>query len=180
MDYGYLVYQQWTEHGGTARELRQRCLPNIFWAAFTTAAAFFLLNASSLPGLSQLGNLVGFGVVIGALVMYFFYAPLVARLKWQPSPPSLLAAAFWSPAALRTGTWLTGILVVVLVGSLVVAGGPRIDDTTRALRPRHSAANETLDRLTEKLSDQTNLLSVLVTGRNEAEVLARLRTIDRS
>lgn len=178
VDYGFLLYQQWTEQGGTAPELRRRCLPNIFWAALTTAAAFFFLNASSLPGLAQLGNLVGFGVVIGALVMYFLYAPLIARLPWQPSPPSALAEAFWSPRALRLGAWLTGLLVAGLLAALAAAGGPRIDETTRALRPRHSPANETLERLTEKLSNQANLLSVLVTGRDETEVLARLRSID--
>jgi predicted RND superfamily exporter protein len=178
VDYGYLLYQQWSEHGGSARELRQRCLPNIFWAALTTAAAFFFLNASSLPGLAQLGNLVGFGVVIGALVMYFLYAPLIARLKWQPAAPSALATAFWSPRAMRLGAWFTGLLVVALLAGLVATGGPRLDETTRALRPRHSPANETLDRLTEKLANQASLLNVLVTGRNEAEVLTRLRKID--
>lgn len=178
VDYGYLIYQQWTEHGGGTGGLRKRCLPNIFWAALTTAAAFFMLNASSLPGLSQLGNLVGFGVVIGAFVMYFFYAPLVARLKWRPAQPSALAAAFWSPRALRVGAWFTGGLVMVLIGGLIAADGPTIDDTTKALRPRHSPANEALDRLYARLSDQTNLLSVLITGRDEAQVLERLRKID--
>jgi Predicted exporters of the RND superfamily len=178
VDYGYLIYQQWSEHGGTVRDLRKRCLPNIFWAASTTAAAFFLLNASSLPGLSQLGNLVGLGVVIGALVMYFLYAPLVARLKWRPPAPSGIAARFWSPPALRAGAWLTGLLVPVLIAGLVVAGGPVIDETTRALRPRFSPANDALDRLSERLSDQNNLLWVLVTGRDEDEVGRRLRELD--
>ncbi len=178
VDYGYLLYQQWVEHGGSTKDLRNRCRPNIFWAALTTAAAFFLLNASSLPGLSQLGNLVGFGVVIGAFVMYFLFAPLVARLKWRPAQPSALAAAFWSSWALQIGAWCTGALVLVLIGGLIAAGGPTIDDSTKALRPRHSPANKALDRLYARLSDQTNLLSVLVTGRDEVQVLERLRKID--
>lgn len=180
VDYGYLIYQQWVEHGGSTQDLRKRCLPNIFWAALTTAAAFFMLNASSLPGLSQLGNLVGFGVVIGAFVMYFLYAPLIARLKWQPARPSAVASWFWSPRGMRMGAWLTGILVVVLIGALIAAGGPTIDETTRALRPRHSPANEALDRLSERLSNQNNLLWVLVTGRDEAQVGERLHKIDRA
>ncbi len=180
VDYGYLIYQQWVEHGGSAQDLRKRCLPNIFWAALTTAAAFFMLNASSLPGLSQLGNLVGFGVVIGAFVMYFFYAPLIARLKWRPAVPSAVASRFWSPGAMRGGAWITGILVIVLIGALIAAGGPKIDETTRALRPRHSPANEALDRLSERLSDQNNLLWVLVTGKDEAQVRERFHKIDQT
>jgi predicted RND superfamily exporter protein len=180
VDYGYLIYQQWAEHGGSARELRKRCLPNIFWAALTTAAAFFMLNASSLPGLSQLGNLVGFGVVIGALVMYFVYASLIARLEWRSGAPAGPASVFWSPLAMRVGAWLTGLLVLVLIGTLIAAGGPTIDETTRALRPRHSPANDALDRLSERLSDQNNLLWVLITGKDEAQVAERLHRMEAS
>jgi predicted exporter len=177
VDFGYLIYQQWVEHGGSAEDLRRRCRPNIFWASVTTAASFFLLTASSLPGLSQLGTLVGLGVVIGALVMYFFYARFVARLPWKPAKPSRLAAAFWSPRGTRIGAWGTAGLIAALTVALVVAGGPQLDDTPRALRPRHSPANDALERLSERLADQKDPLSVVVTGRTEAEVLDRLQRI---
>ena len=65
--------------GGTLRELQRQCLRYIVWTAGTTGAAFFALNVSSLPGLSQLGNLVGVGVIVGAVVMLTVYAPLVLR-----------------------------------------------------------------------------------------------------
>ena len=75
VDYGYFVYQRARHFEGTLRELQRQCLGYIMWTAGTTAAAFFALNVSSLPGLAQLGNLVGVGVVVGAVVMLTVFAP---------------------------------------------------------------------------------------------------------
>ena len=61
VDYGYFVYQRSQRHTGTLRELQRQCLQYIAWTAGTTAAAFFALNVSSLPGLSQLGIWSGWG-----------------------------------------------------------------------------------------------------------------------
>jgi predicted exporter len=82
--------------------------------------------------------------------------------------------------AMRVGAWFTGLLVIGLIGALIAAGGPTIDETTRALRPRHSPANDALDRLSQRLSDQNNLLWVLVTGTNETQVRERLHKIDHA
>ena len=81
VDYGYFIYQRGRRHTGTLRELQRQCLRYIVWTAGTTAAAFFALNVSSLPGLSQLGNLVGVGVVVGAVVMLTVFAPLTLRRR---------------------------------------------------------------------------------------------------
>ena len=81
VDYGYFIYQRAQHFRGTVRELQRHCLRYIMWTAGTTGAAFFALNVSSLPGLSQLGNLVGVGVIVGAIVMLTVYAPLV--LRWS-------------------------------------------------------------------------------------------------
>jgi len=178
VDYGYVLYQQWESHGGAARDLRRTCSPAILWAAGTTAAAFFMLNFSSLPGLSQLGNLVGIGVIVGAILMLAFFAPLIARLPWSPPRPSAVAAFLGSPRALRGGAWVVAGLVVILIGTLAWRGNPAFDASTRAFRPRHSAANDTLDKLSVRLTDERDFLSLIVSGKNEDEVLARLRQAD--
>lgn len=85
VDYGYFIYQRSQRHTGTLRELQRQCLSYIAWTAGTTAAAFFALNVSSLPGLSQLGNLVGVGVLVGSVVMLTIFAPLTLR-RHQKEP----------------------------------------------------------------------------------------------
>lgn len=180
VDYGYFVYQRSQQHRGGVRELQRQCVQNIAWTSGTTAAAFFALNLSSLPGLSQLGNLVGIGVIVGALVMLGIFAPLTMRFHRRQSerPPSLAERLVASPRFLRHGAWLTIALVTLLLGTLVIKGPPGVDFSARSLRPRVSEAYAALDRLYERLTDERNLLSLVVSGANEAEVLDRLQRAD--
>jgi len=180
VDYGYFVYQRSLGHRGTVRELQKQCVQNIAWTATSTAAVFFALNLSSLPGLSQLGNLVGIGVVIGAVVMLTIFAPLTMRFH-RPEiarPLSFIERLFESPRFLRTGAWLTLALVVLLLSTLVVKGLPEVDFSARTLRPRKSEAYTALDRLQARLINDRDLLSLVVSGRDENDVLTRLRVAD--
>ena len=181
MDYGYFVYQRAQKHTGTVRELQRQCFQNIAWTSGTTAAAFFALNLSSLPGLSQLGNLVGIGVVIGAFVMLgdicsaddaLSSAPGRARSR-DSSSGSLPRQRF-----LARGAILALAVVATLLGALVIKGAPASDFSARSLRPRHSDAYTSMDRLYARLSDDRNFLSLVVSGKDEDEVLARLRSAE--
>ncbi len=177
VDYGYFVYQRSQQHRGTVRELQRQCVQNIAWTSGTTATAFFALNLSSLPGLSQLGNLVGIGVIVGALVMLGVFAPLTMRfhrIQGQRAP-SFIERLVSSPRFLRNGAWLTLGVVALLLGTLAVKGMPGVDFSARSLRPRVSEAYSALDRLYERLTDDRDLLSLVVRGANETEVLDRLR-----
>ena len=99
VDYGYFVYQRAQHFRGPLRELQRQCVRYIVWTAGTTAAAFFALNVSSLPGLSQLGNLVGVGVVVGAVVMLGVFAPLAWRRAQREGerPPTFVERLVVSP-----------------------------------------------------------------------------------
>ncbi len=174
VDYGYLIFSEWSGNGGNAATLRRNCWRPICWSSLTTAAVFFALNASSLPGLSQLGNLVGLGTVIGAAIMLSLYASLVSRLPRRTPTESALGRVAWSPTGRRVGAWLAGALVVALTVALIMRGSPPIDATMRAFRPVYSPVYEALDRLTAKLSDENGLLSLVIVGASEDEVLARI------
>jgi predicted RND superfamily exporter protein len=180
VDYGYFVYQRAQHHAGTVRELQRQCFQNIAWTAGTTAAAFFALNLSSLPGLSQLGNLVGIGVVIGAFVMLGVFAPLTMRFHRRSGdhPARFVERLFASPKFLRGGAVAALLIVAVLLGALVVKGPPGADFTARSLHPRNSGAYIAMDRLYARLMDDRNLLSLVVTGNDENQVLARLRAAE--
>ncbi|HYR57974.1 MAG TPA: MMPL family transporter, partial [Chthoniobacteraceae bacterium] len=177
VDYGYFVYQRSQRHRGSVRELQRQCVQNIAWTSGTTAAAFFALNLSSLPGLSQLGNLVGIGVIVGAFVMLGIFAPLTMRFHRREGEraPSLVERLVASPRFLRNGAWVTLVVIAVLLGVLFVKGLPGVDFSARSLRPRVSEAYTALDRLYEELTDERDLLSLVVSGANEDEVLERLR-----
>ncbi len=176
VDYGYFVYQRSQGHRGSVRELQRQCAQNIAWTASTTAAVFFALNLSSLPGLSQLGNLVGIGVVIGAVVMLTVFAPLAMRLQREGEHrPSVIERVFSTPGFMKWGAWATAALLAGLLGVLVVRGLPQADFSARTLRPRVSEAYDALDRLYARLTDDRDMLSLVVAGKSEDEVLNKMR-----
>ncbi|EDY21684.1 exporter-like protein [Chthoniobacter flavus Ellin428] len=182
VDYGYFVYQRSLHHRGTVGELQRQCVQNIAWTSGTTAAVFFALNFSSLPGLSQLGNLVGIGVVFGAIVMLTIYARLTMRFhrSQEGRPPSIIERLFVTPGFWRKGAILTAVIVFFLLGVLAVKGLPQPDFSARTLRPRKSEAYVALDRLYARLTDDRDMLSLVVAGKDEAEVLKRLRLAENS
>ncbi len=183
VDYGYFIYQRSIHHTGTLRELQAQCWQYIAWTSGTTAAAFFSLNLSSLPGLSQLGNLVGMGVVIGAIAMLVLFAPLTMwRRRSSPSlhSPIAIERLLSTPSFLKAGFYLTLGLVVVLLGALFTNGFPKVDFSPSCLRPRVSEAYTALERLSERLMDNRNLLHLVVEGATEEEVRVRLQAAEEA
>ena len=177
VDYGYFIYQRSQRHTGTVRELQIQCLNYIVWTAGTTAAAFFALNVSSLPGLSQLGNLVGVGVLVGAAVMLTVFAPLTLRRHQRDGghPPSRVERLVTSPGFNRVGAWVALAMVATLLGALVIKGAPSTDFSAKPLRPRHSEAYAAIDRISEKLlNGQGEPLSLVVEGDSVETVRTRL------
>lgn len=177
VDYGYMIYQASLTRP-EAPWMRRRVLPYVLWAAGTTSAAFFTLNASSMPGLNQLGNLVGIGVLIGAVVMLGLYIPLVARTHTATPQASRFELWLARPGVRHGGFWLTSVLVLGLLGTLLAKGWPGFDNTGHAIRMRHSDANDALERIYTKLTDERELTSFVVTGENAADLLAHLRELE--
>ena len=67
VDYAVVHYQEALAHPDLSiPEVRRAIAPSIFWAAITTISAFLVLNFGGLPGLAQLGSLVGIGVALSA------------------------------------------------------------------------------------------------------------------
>lgn len=182
VDYGYFIYQRSRLHTGSLRELQAQCWQYIAWTSGTTAAAFFSLNLSSLPGLSQLGNLVGIGVVIGAIVMLTVFAPLTLRYQRHAKlhSPSSIERLLLSPRFLKIGFYLTLTLTVLLLGSLFFNGFPKVDFSPSCLRPRVSEAYRSLEHLSERLLDNRNLLHLVVEGSTEEQVLEHLQVAETS
>ena len=91
VDYAVVHYQEALAHPHlSVPEIRRAIAPSILWAAITTVSAFLVLNLGGLPGLAQLGTLVGTGVALAALVMVMIYLPPLfpgRRQSAVPAPP---------------------------------------------------------------------------------------------
>ncbi len=150
VDYGVVIYQEGVLSRGDTRALRRQIGPSILWAAITTAVVFFSLNFSSLPGVSELGNLVAIGILFGGIVMLGLFTPVATRFlpaneKQTPSPA----------AEKRTNARLLGLgtaLPLLLVGGLVwIKGAPHLNREFEPMQLRDSASMAALEELNEQM-----------------------------
>lgn len=175
VDYGYFIFEKSRTFRGTASELRLLCLKTLLLTAGTTAGAFFLLAVADLPGLSQLGLLVGVGVIAGLGLMLIFFAPVALRWSGEASPgEAAIRNFFQSPKWNRAGAAGTAAVLCSCLVALVVKGAPDFDFSPTSLRPGELPAYEALETMTRELSGEPEVLHLLVAGESLGQVRERL------
>ena len=186
VDYAVVHYQEALAHPGLSiPQVRHAIAPSIFWAAVTTIAAFLVLNFGGLPGLAQLGTLVGLGVALAATIMIFEFLPPLFPYRNQPGTAGAQspdAAAGNGQAAPPNPLWrltaliATGLSLVVTVITLSF-GLPMVDSTANALRPRGSLAYAAVDEIRANLNQQREPLWLIIDGETVTEVAERLAEV---
>jgi uncharacterized protein len=177
VDYAVVHYQEALAHPHLSiSQIRRAIAPAIFWAAVTTICAFLVLNFGGLPGLGQLGTLVGLGVALAATIMIFEYLPPLFPDRKEPRPEAeILEPPHAPPSKMRRSIVIACSAGVLIFGFGVVfgIGSPKIDSTANSLRPRHSPAYDTLDNIQHHLS-QREAMWLLVSGNSVADVGTKL------
>jgi predicted RND superfamily exporter protein len=185
VDYAVVHYQEALAHPDlSVPEIRSAIAPSIFWAATTTICAFLVLNFGGLPGLGQLGTLVGVGVALSAFVMIFAYLPPLfpERRKARPATAPKIdngAHGVARPTRPRKSQIVfagTGVLILCSV-TVLLFGIPKMDSTANALRPRDSKAYAALDTIQHQLGQKQEPLWILVSSTNETEVAKKLDVV---
>ncbi len=176
-DYGLILYQEYlADSGRSIRALQAAVAPSIIWAAGTTSAAFLIIGRSSLPGMRQLGLLVGGGILLAAgIMMLLFLQPLAAKTsavkKEKPSGVHKVPAWLMGPPIVWAITVVAlGISVFVLYRSF-----PAADYSTRNLGPRQNTAREALEEVQRHIGGYHEGLWLIATGSDLGEVGNRLR-----
>lgn len=188
VDYAVVHYQEALSHPQlTVPEIRRAISPSILWAAITTICAFLSLNFGGLPGLGQLGSLVGIGVALAALVMVMIYLPPLFPERRQPPPGGMggrlldylipprqsFDAAKTAAKPGSAGLVATALIALAAVAILCIKP-PRLDRSAAALQPARGEAQAALDDVTALMGIPQDALWVFVTGRDESEVAQRL------
>jgi predicted RND superfamily exporter protein len=177
-DFGIVLYQESRSHPELSnREVRRVAAPGIWWSAITTAGAFFLLNLSGLPGLGQLGSLIGIGILLAAVVMIYAYAPPLMR--WHRKRDQTHAPErflLFAPVRLLPPKAIWFITIALLGFAAIILAKPRarFDHSPDPLKPKNSQAYAAVERIKQRLGRTDEPAWVMVHGRNEAEVAARL------
>jgi predicted RND superfamily exporter protein len=154
----------------------------IFTAAVTTAVPFLALCISDVRALSEMGLLVGLGVIFSLYATLFFLPPLLMFMErrypmtYRPIPAFGLHGV-WRMVMRRPG--LVAVLTVVVVGSLFFAAF-RIgfDGELKNLQPRHSEAFIAQEQIEKHLSLAPKHILVAVDGPELGAVLARASRIE--
>jgi predicted exporter/lauroyl/myristoyl acyltransferase len=183
VDYAVVHYQEALAYPTlSVPEIRRAIAPSIFWAATTTICAFLSLNFGGLPGLAQLGSLVGIGVGLSAFVMIMCFLPplfpdrMVPRSEPSPAPKYDDAAEPLNPLRAKFAFLASGA-VMAFCAAVLWFGLPKMDTSTHALEPRNSPAYATIDAITKNLGQNQQPLWVVITGANEQEVSQRLASL---
>jgi len=174
-DYGLILYQEMVAHPGRrVSDYRAAVAPAILWSAVTTAGAFFMIGRSSLPGLTQLGVLVGAGVLIAAVVMLLAYLPLVGMRGEAPGRMSPAA-----PGIFRLDT-RTALAVTALVVGLTLAvlsqRQPALDMDAESMSLQSGSARSVLNDVRASIGGFNEDMWLVMTGADESAVLDQLAT----
>jgi len=187
VDYAVVHYQEALAHPDlTIPQIRHAIAPSIFWAAVTTISAFLVLNFGGLPGLGQLGTLVGLGVALAALIMIFEFLPPLfpgrnrsSSAQQGTTQNSGQLPPIRGPAPFQTKTVFGITIAIVVIATVILCSGlPKIDPTAGPLRPRHSSAYAALEQIQTLLSQQREPLWVLINGTTVREVQERLQAVE--
>jgi predicted RND superfamily exporter protein len=182
VDYAVVHYQEALAHPSLSiAQIRHAIAPAIFWAAITTISAFMVLNFGGLPGLGQLGTLVGIGVALAATIMIFEYLPPLFPDRKEPKSDAEVDVTNPTEAVspVRKGAVFIASALVLLFGFgvLLSIGAPHIDAGADALRPKHSPAYDALDQIQTNLS-QRSALWLIVGGETVTDVGKRLDEVN--
>ncbi len=176
-DYGLILFQEYrADPGQSVRHHLAAVAPSIFWAAGTTAAAFLIMGRSSLPGMRQLGLLVGIGILVAAVVMTSCYLQTSAvradaGKKKKPLPIPGNPARLYRP---RTSLGIT-IVLAAISAVLLYRQPPTVDYGTRNLGPRANPVRETLEEIQRRIGGYNASLWIIASGANLGQVSERLR-----
>lgn len=154
----------------------------LFTAATTTAVPFFALIVSDVRALSELGLLVGLGVLFSLYTTFFFLPPLLVYMErrfpasYRPIP-GLGLRHIWRLA----GSFPRAILAVSLVAIICMAAASTrtfFDGELKNLQPRHSEAFLAQGKIERHLNLAPKQLLVAVEGKDLSEVLRRAAQVD--
>ena len=170
VDYGLVSYQEAVATpGASPAEVRGAVARGIWYSAGTTAGTFLLLGFAGLPGLAQLGQLTALGLLVGAVVMLYFYLPRVCPARGKPSAIHVPGDVPQSLERPRVG-WPTWIVLGLVTVTMIFGSWPRLQKTDDPLRPRNSLAYAALDELQIQLGRTNETVRLLFAGMDLTKV----------
>lgn len=154
----------------------------LFTAAVTTAVPFLALGFSAVRALSELGILVGLGVLFSLYATLLFMPPVLLhvdqRTKAYQPLPQLGLDRLWRVTQ-RAAKPLLFMMLLVMAGLSIAAFSIRFDNDLKNLQPRHSEAFKAQELVEQHLNLAPQSLLVAVDGRELGATLQRSAEVEQ-
>ncbi len=169
----------------------------VFTGAITSAGTFYAMCISEFRGLSDLGFLIGSGILLCAVAIVFL---VPAMIKWNEgvrkrkvdSFPKLHVQSFLLERLITLSSRHRYPVIAVVIGASAVSawfavagfvfpGQPALefDDTVDVLRSGHSEAYRVQQRMSETFGASLAFMMALAQAPNESEAIALTEAIAR-
>jgi len=184
-DYSIHLYDRYHSERSRGRDAREALRlavvdsgHGVLTSAYTTALPFLALMVSDVRALSELGLLVGLGVMFSLYATFLFLPPLLVFSErrfpgavYKPLPGFGLGR-IWSLSRWRRP--LTISLALLLTAGLLAASfSLSFEGELKNLQPKSSEAFQTQEKMEQHLSLSPKQLLVAVDGTDPAQVVAR-------
>ncbi|MGA7826274.1 MAG: MMPL family transporter [Geobacteraceae bacterium] len=184
-DYSIHLYDRFyseRSHGRTTTEALRLAMTDtghgLFTAAVTTALPFLALTISDVRALSELGLLVGLGVLFSLYATFLFLPPLLvfAERRFPATTytalPGFGLGRVWNFSR-RHRRLVMPLSFLLVVAALVASSSLTFEGELKNLQPRSSEAFLTQEKLEKHLSLSPKQMLVTVGGKDLDTVLAR-------
>ncbi|MEO7100268.1 MAG: MMPL family transporter [Luteolibacter sp.] len=172
VDYGLVICQEAKVAGHDKHELRKSSGPPVMCGAITTTVVFMALNLGGLPGMAQLGTIVAIGLAAAGILMLVIYLPFVAKFGVDRAPA--VGTGKFLPRS-KMAWSITGALTLAAIAILLIHGMPGAEFDSKIMRPRHSNAMESFERIQKDFPSWSGKsLGIVVEAGNDAEMLKRI------
>jgi len=177
VDYGLVICQEAKVAGHDRKALLAASGRPVLCGALTTTVVFLALNLGGLPGMAQLGTIVAVGLGAAGILMIVLYLPFVAKFGVDRKPAT--GSGKFLPR--RKMAWgITAVLSVSAVVVLAVHGMPQMIFDSNIIRPRHSDAMESFERVRAAFpSFNGEALGLVVEAQTDADMRDRLAEAQR-
>jgi len=156
----------------------------IFTAATTTAFPFLCLSFADVKALSQLGLLVGIGVLTTMYATFLFLPPLLLFMekrfpqKQYAALPTFGLGRIWKVTG-RFPLFFRVTSIILVIVAIISATGVKFEKELKNLQPKHSEAFLTQEKIEKHLSISPKQMIVAIDGKEQEEVLKHGESLDR-
>ena len=188
-DYSIHLYDRFhTERAagvGTSESLHLALVDSghgVFTAAVTTALPFLSLYISDVRALSELGLLVGLGVIFSLYATLFFLPPLLIFMDRRFPRTYRAVPAFGLGRLWRFSARHSGVVIAVSAAAVIVLGGMALriqfDGELKNLQPRHSEAFLAQEKIEKHLSLAPKQMLVAIEGDDLNQIMERTARVE--